>query len=102
MEVLAIWSAKLIVHSAVIEMFVTIVGCYIIAASLGHVPVWLPMISDCALKPPEKYIFRLGVVVGAFLISLQSVTVYYANRERRFNKLCSLLVLISSIGWSGQ
>lgn len=98
MEVLSTWSGKFILRASVLEMFITIMGCYLIAVSLGHVPIWLPMISDCAVKPPEMYIFRLGIAIGAFMIGFQSITVYIANKERPLSKLCAALGTIGSIG----
>ena len=32
----------------------TIAICYTLFVVLGHGPAWLPMISDCAVTPPEK------------------------------------------------
>ena len=78
-------------------MLLTIMTCYTIAVALGHVPAWLPMISDCAVKPPEMYLFRLGVVFGASLIALQAVTVYYANKDRPLSSLNAVLALVASI-----
>jgi len=46
----------------------TIFGCYLIAVGQGHVPAWLPMISDCAVYPPESYFFRIGIILGAGLL----------------------------------
>ena len=43
---------------------------------LGHVPFWLPMISDCAVYPPEKYIFRLGFISGANWLFISSLLYY--------------------------
>jgi len=48
----------------------TILTCWIIALSLGHVALWpWPMISDCGCETPEKWIFRLGLTVSStFLV----------------------------------
>ena len=47
----------------------TIFICYGIAVYLGHVDKpWLPMISDCGVFPPEKYIFRVGLITSAGLL----------------------------------
>jgi hypothetical membrane protein len=47
----------------------TIFTCYFIAVYLGHVDKpWLPMISDCGVFPPEKYIFRVGLITSAGLL----------------------------------
>lgn len=94
MEILVTWPGSILVHLGVLEMLFTILTCYIIAVSLGHVPLWLPMISDCAVKPPEKYLFRWGIVIGSSLIALLSVSVYYASKSRPFSKLCCILGVI--------
>ena len=82
-------------------MLLTIMTCYTIAVALGHVPAWLPMISDCAVKPPEMYLFRLGFAFGASLIALQAVIVYYANKYRPLSSLNAVLALIASISLGG-
>jgi hypothetical protein len=47
----------------------TIFICYGIAVYLGHVDKpWLPMISDCGVFPPEKYLFRIGLITSAGLL----------------------------------
>ncbi|XP_019859948.1 PREDICTED: DNA damage-regulated autophagy modulator protein 1-like [Amphimedon queenslandica] len=97
MDVLSKITARQIIHYGVSEMLLTIMTCYTIAVALGHVPAWLPMISDCAVKPPEMYLFRLGVVFGASLLALQAVTVYYANKERPLSSLNAVLALVASI-----
>lgn len=53
--------------------------CYAIAVALGHVKPWLPMISDCAVCPPEMFVFRFGVVFTALLMVLQNVMIYLAG-----------------------
>ena len=100
MEILVSWPGPLLVHLGVLEMSFTIFGCYIIAVSLGHVPAWLPMISDCALYAPEKYIFRLGIVIGSFLIGFLTIGVYYTAKTRPYSKQICLLGVIGSFGLS--
>jgi len=51
----------------------SILLCYFIAVSQGHVPIWLPMISDCAVYPPESYFFRGGLISSAVLLNVVSV-----------------------------
>jgi alpha-L-fucosidase len=58
------------------------------------------MISDCALKPPEKYIFRWGITIGAALVGLLSVGVYYTTRTRAHSKLLLVLGLVGCMGLS--
>ena len=71
--------------------------CYAIAVAFQHVHPWLPMISDCAVRSPEKYLFRIGVVFGASLIGIQSFIVYYANKDKRYSFFELLLSLIGSV-----
>lgn len=76
----------------------TIFTCYGIAASLGHVPVWLPMISDCAVYAPEKYLFRLGLVTGSIFLHFESILLYNANKSFSNSRLSMIFSLMSSLG----
>lgn len=76
----------------------TIFTCYGIAASLGHVPVWLPMISDCAVYAPEKYLFRLGLVTGSIFLHFESILLYNADKAFSNSRLCMVFSLLSSMG----
>ena len=76
----------------------TIFTCYGLAASLGHVPVWLPMISDCAVYAPEKYLFRLGLVTGSIFLHVESILLYNADKAFSNSRLSMILSLMSSLG----
>eukprot|EP01102_Stenamoeba_stenopodia_P008537 TRINITY_DN2461_c0_g1_i1.p1 TRINITY_DN2461_c0_g1~~TRINITY_DN2461_c0_g1_i1.p1 ORF type:complete len:234 (+),score=50.03 TRINITY_DN2461_c0_g1_i1:158-859(+) len=79
----------------------TILTCYSIAVYLGHVPAWLPMISDCAVQPPEKYIFRMGMITSANLLELNVVVMYlYMNFGQSFSvdKIGLILASVASFG----
>ena len=76
----------------------TILLCYALAVGLGHVPAWLPMISDCAVEAPESYPFRMGMVLGAFLTGLEVVAVYNSDRVFSKSKLCLYLGCLASVG----
>lgn len=78
----------------------TIFVCYGIAVYLGHVPVWLPMISDCAVLPPEKYLFRLGMVTGAIYLGIDSELLYRADKSFTRSRLGLVLGIISAVGLS--
>ena len=54
----------------------TLFTCYGIAAMLGHVEPWLPLISDCAVEYPEAYIFRAGLTLSSFFIFFNSYQMY--------------------------
>ena len=87
----------LIVQGATIVL-ATIFTCYGIAVFYEHVPVWLPMISDCGVYPPEKYLFRLGLVVGSVFLHVESILLYNANKAFSNSRLAMILSLLSSLG----
>lgn len=98
MEVLAALPLPLVIKSGCGLTAGTILFCYVVAVGLGHVPAWLPMISDCAVEAPERYFFRLGLSLGAFLLGVEVVAVYNADRVFSKNKFCLLLGCIASFG----
>lgn len=72
-----------VIHCAALLASGTILTCYGLALRYGHVKLWpAPMISDCAVKPPEMFLFRLGIVTAAMLMALQSVIVFLAAAPR--------------------
>ena len=83
-------------HVGVVLPLGTIFLCYTVATSLDHVPVWLPMISDCAVLPPEKYPFRWGIVLSAAIFAGQSVLLYGADRPYSRSKVALFLGLLTS------
>jgi len=82
----------------------TIGLCYYLAVSLGHVPAWLPMISDCAVNAPEKYPFRIGMIVSPCLIFVNASLYYFFvggsafGGRRVADKVALILCGISSVG----
>jgi len=83
---------------------VTILTCYVIAVSLGHVIPWLPMISDCAVYPPESYLFRLGIISSGILVFLNSLMFYFfvnSNAMSRNKKLDNISLGISALASLG-
>ena len=88
------------IHVAALVMVTTILLCYTLAVSLGHAPAWLPMISDCALEAPEKYLFRWGFVVGAALLAVQCAMVYAADKPYSKSKLSLILGTVASLSLS--
>ena len=97
MDILLQIKAPLLVQIGVLETLGTVFLCYALAVVNGHVPEWLPMISDCAVYPPEKYPFRLGLLVAAMFIVLETVFVYSANVETLKNRSCLAAGVIASI-----
>lgn len=87
-----------------ILVLLTIFICYIIAVSKGHVKLWLPYISDCAVGYPEAYIFRSGMTSASFFMILNCFEFYLFIK--RYNKTILPLFsfvsgLISNIGLGG-
>ncbi len=83
MKVLGSLSARLLVHVGVIVMSVTIITCYIIAVSLGHVKPWLPTISACGDHAPEEFLFRFGIFCGAMLLEVEAFALYLSKKASR-------------------
>lgn len=86
----------LIYQALVLETFCTIVVCYLLAVANEHVRVWLPMISACAVSSPEKYIFRIGIVLAAVGIFFKVVTVYNAHLNYSKSTFCLFLGTLAS------
>lgn len=77
----------------------TIFSCYGIAVSLGHVPVWLPMISDCGVHAPEKYLFSYGLITGSVFVFAECILLYHAEGKAFSNSRLSLILsLVASVG----
>jgi hypothetical protein len=89
---------KTITYSAVLITWSTILVCYGLAVGLGHVPAWLPTISDCGVQSPEKYLFRMGLSIGATALLVNVILVYYAFPDFNFRKLKLLTGVLSSCG----
>ena len=89
--------APTLIHIAILSTFLTILICYVLAVIYEHVPAWLPMISDCGIDAPERYPFRVGLVVAALLLALDVILCYGAGIGSK-NKLCVISGLISSVG----
>eukprot|EP01101_Sappina_pedata_P000809 TRINITY_DN1098_c0_g1_i1.p1 TRINITY_DN1098_c0_g1~~TRINITY_DN1098_c0_g1_i1.p1 ORF type:complete len:260 (-),score=103.74 TRINITY_DN1098_c0_g1_i1:105-830(-) len=89
----------------------TIFVCYFISVSQGNVPMWLPMISDCAVYAPEKYLFRAGMISTAVLLNIISMlmlcfkqTAQFKAGDQvegdysRFDKIAFFLSFVASLG----
>ncbi|XP_065198099.1 DNA damage-regulated autophagy modulator protein 1-like [Sycon ciliatum] len=74
-------SAKTITYFTVILTTTTILTSYVIAVSLHHEPAFLPMISDCAIKSPEMYLFRYGMLVSASLLACNVLVIHAATKS---------------------
>ena len=89
MKVLTQVPVNLFIHVSALVITVTIFLCYGIAVALGHVKAWLPMISDCAVLPPEKYPFRY-----VFSRVKESHCVVYTRTKWLSSYLCGELRLM--------
>ena len=78
----------------------TLLICYGTAVYLGHVPAWLPVISDCGALPPEKYVFRLGLVTGAVFLAIESKLIYQAEKSFTYFKLQLILEMTAALALS--
>jgi len=79
-------NAKSITKLACTAALGTLFLCYIIAVTQGHVPVWLPMLSACAIYPPESYFFRMGLISSAVLLNIVSLLMLCYRNLSCFNK----------------
>ena len=82
----------------------TILLCYFLAVYYGHVPAWLPMISDCAVEAPEKYPFRLGIITTAVMLFVNAYLFYFflntyeLGGRKELDKVGLLLAGLASFG----
>ena len=83
--------APVLTYATVSLCTFTILVSYVIAVSLHHEPAWLPMISDCATKAPEMYIFRFGMLVSACLLATNVLVVHAATKATYSLAKCTLI-----------
>ena len=97
----------LIIASKLVQPLVivssTIIGtvlltCYGLAVYLDHVPIWIPFISECAVHPPEQFIFTLGLVPGGMMLWVACLIVYFTDQGWSLSKVALVIGTISSIG----
>ncbi len=68
-----------ILYFGVLEVLATVLICYTLAVMEGHKPAWLPTISECGVEPPEKYIFRWGIMTGGILLFIEAIILYWSK-----------------------
>ena len=95
MKVLGSIRLSTLIHVGNLGCLATILICYGLAVSLGHVKPWLPMISDCAVYSPEKYPFRFGVALSSFLIGAHILMVHVAKGYSKISLFIGLLASLS-------
>ena len=95
MKVLGSIRLSTLIHIGALETLAAILICYGLAISLGHVKPWLPMISDCAVYSPEKYLFRFMMALSTFLIGAQILMAHVANG---YSKVSLFVGLLASLG----
>ena len=71
---------RILLTAGSLLLIAVVLTCYGLAVSEGHVPAWLPSISSCGDKPPEKFIFTYGMLAVAALLFLESVCIYGADK----------------------
>jgi len=76
-ENLGMFGACVFVYLSSLFTICVILLCYIIAVYNGHVPLFLPMISDCGVYAPERYIFTIGLVLAAVFLFINSMFLYF-------------------------
>jgi len=78
----------------------SLVLCYVITVSLGHMPVFLPMISDCFVYAPEKYVSRLAVVTfGGVGMGSSVVIIHIYLRNYSVQAEGVLGAVVSAVNW---
>ena len=87
-------SLSLLLKLGVILALLTITISYMLGRT--HIDS-IPMISDCGIYKPERYVFRLGSISAAMLMGVASVGVYTSSSQYR-NKFGLVLALTGSIG----
>ena len=91
MNVLGTIRLSALFHFAAVQILATILLCYGLAVTYGHVKPWLPMISDCAVYSPEKYPFRFGMALGSLLTGAQVVMIHLVKSYSRLSLWLGLL-----------
>ena len=59
---------------------------------------FLPTISACGDRPPEVFIFRLGVAVGSFLVAVASLAIYSSDKPYSGSVVNLTLGLVAAFG----
>ena len=95
MNVLGSVRLSTLIHVGAVETLATILICYAVAVTRGHVKPFLPMISGCAVDPPEKYPFRFGLALSSFFIGVQTVAVHLAEGYSKASLYLGLLASLS-------
>ena len=87
MGVLGKLPGNLLIHFGTVVILGTIILCYVIAVTDGHVKAWLPTISECGEHPPEQYFFRYGVLTGGLLLVVLALYIYTADFSFSHNEV---------------
>ena len=76
MRVLGSIQSSIVIVFTAVTMFFTLIVCYVLAVRVNHVEPWLPSISECSIYPPETFLFRYGIMIGAMLLLVFSLCIY--------------------------
>jgi hypothetical protein len=96
----SILSLATILRTGVILAVLVSVTCYIMALSNNHLDYFIPMISDCGSRPPEKYIFHYGCITSSILLSIAGVGIYMTDEKYRY-KVTLFTALLGCVGLAG-
>jgi hypothetical protein len=80
----------------VITTFTLFTCCYIIGVSQKHIEV-VPLISDCGMYTPEKYLFHVASVLSSVALS-GSVTIIHVCDEAYHSRKALIVMTMGSIG----
>ena len=89
---------KTLLLAGALEMTAVIFLCYGLAIKEGHEKPFLPTISACGDRPPEVYIFRLGVAVGSVLIAVASLAIYSSDKPYSGSVVNLIVGLVAAFG----
>eukprot|EP00013_Stygamoeba_regulata_P013364 CAMPEP_0177669752 /NCGR_PEP_ID=MMETSP0447-20121125/23654_1 /TAXON_ID=0 /ORGANISM="Stygamoeba regulata, Strain BSH-02190019" /LENGTH=278 /DNA_ID=CAMNT_0019176731 /DNA_START=132 /DNA_END=967 /DNA_ORIENTATION=- len=102
MDTLAMVKARTVAIAGGTVATTSILTCYFTAVALGHVPLWLPMISDCGVEKPERYLFRFGLVTSALLLCLNSFIMLLLQKSDKWgpppaSNMDEMCVVVASV-----
>ena len=98
MDVLGKIPFKTLLYAGAFEMTAVIFVCYGLAVKEGHEKPFLPTISACGDRPPEVFIFRLGVAVGSALIAIATLAIYSSNKPYSRSLVNLTVGLVAALG----
>jgi hypothetical protein len=89
-------SVSVILKAGLGTIIITLVLCFSISLFFNHIDI-IPFVGECGLFPPEKYIFRCGIITCAVLLCISCVGVYWSNDGYR----CVITLIAALLGCVG-